>query len=159
MAELQGSRSHFETETRARVIEEARTWIGTPYRHQASCKAVGSDCLGLIRGIWRHLFGEEPEILPAYSSDWAEAGGQEALLEAAGRHMTACPFGAAEPGDMLVFRWRPHLPAKHVGILMPGNRLCHAYQAAGAVVDVPLAEAWTQRLAGAFVFPERAEVS
>lgn len=159
MAELQSFHPRFETTTRARVIEEARAWIGTPYRHQASCKAVGADCLGLIRGIWRHLFAEEPEILPAYSSDWAEAEGKEALLEAAGRHMIACPLDAAEPGDMLVFRWRPQLPAKHVGILMPGNRLCHAYQAAGAVVDVPLAEAWRERLAGAFVFPARAEVS
>ena len=28
-------------------------WIGTPYRHQASLKGVGCDCLGLVRGVWR----------------------------------------------------------------------------------------------------------
>ncbi|MEM9842167.1 MAG: peptidase P60, partial [Pseudomonadota bacterium] len=39
--------------TRAEVIEAARAWLGTPYRHQASRRGVGADCLGLIRGVWR----------------------------------------------------------------------------------------------------------
>lgn len=36
---------------RAAVVAEARDWIGTPYRHQASVKHAGCDCLGLIRGV------------------------------------------------------------------------------------------------------------
>ena len=44
--------------TRTRIIAEARAWIGTPYRHQARCKGVGCDCLGLVRGVWRALHGE-----------------------------------------------------------------------------------------------------
>ena len=55
------------------VVAEARSWIGTPYQHQASLKGVGCDCLGLVRGVWRALYGEEPEHVPAYSRDWAEA--------------------------------------------------------------------------------------
>ena len=47
--------------TRTAIVEEARAWIGTPYRHQASLKGVGCDCLGLIRGVWRAVMGEEPE--------------------------------------------------------------------------------------------------
>ena len=39
--------------TRAAIVAEARAWIGTPYRHQASLKGIGCDCLGLLRGIWR----------------------------------------------------------------------------------------------------------
>lgn len=41
--------------TREAVIAAARSWLGTPYHHQASRKGVGCDCLGLIRGIWREL--------------------------------------------------------------------------------------------------------
>ena len=37
----------------AAILAECRAWIGTPYRHQASVKGVGCDCLGLLRGIWR----------------------------------------------------------------------------------------------------------
>jgi len=32
------------------IVVETRDWIGTPYRHQASLKGVGCDCLGLVRG-------------------------------------------------------------------------------------------------------------
>ena len=54
-------------------------WIGTPYRHQASLKGVGCDCLGLVRGVWRAVCGDEPEAVPAYSPDWAEASRRETL--------------------------------------------------------------------------------
>ena len=37
----------------------ARAWLGTPYRHQASVKGVGADCLGLVRGLWREVAGAE----------------------------------------------------------------------------------------------------
>jgi NlpC/P60 family putative phage cell wall peptidase len=64
------------------IVAEARSWIGTPYRHQASLKGVGCDCLGLVRGVWRALYGEEPERMPPYSRDWAEASLRETLAEA-----------------------------------------------------------------------------
>ncbi|MEM1422329.1 MAG: peptidase P60, partial [Pseudomonadota bacterium] len=37
------------------IAYEASRWIGTPYRHQASLRGVGCDCLGLLRGVWRAL--------------------------------------------------------------------------------------------------------
>lgn len=138
---------------RGRIVAEARAWIGTPYRHQAARRGLGCDCLGLVRGIWRSLYGEEPETAPAYSSDWAEADGRETLMEAAGRHMRPLAIGAIAPGDMLLFRWRQNLPAKHVGIFAPGHRLIHAYDAAGGVVEGALAPAWRARIAAAFAFP------
>jgi NlpC/P60 family putative phage cell wall peptidase len=49
------------SDTGERVLALAGGWIGTPYRHQASLKGVGCDCLGLIRGIWRGVYGHEPE--------------------------------------------------------------------------------------------------
>jgi hypothetical protein len=44
--------------TRPLIVAETRAWIGTPYRHQASLKGVGCDCLGLVRGVWRAVIGE-----------------------------------------------------------------------------------------------------
>jgi NlpC/P60 family putative phage cell wall peptidase len=49
------------------IIAEARSWIGTPYHHQAALKGVGCDCLGLVRGVWRAVYGADPEHPPAYS--------------------------------------------------------------------------------------------
>ncbi len=54
-------------EMRARVVAEARAWIGTPYLHRASLKGEGADCLGLVRGVWRSAVGAEPEALPGRS--------------------------------------------------------------------------------------------
>jgi len=39
------------------IVTEARRWIGTPYVHQGSLCGAGSDCLGLIRGIYRATLG------------------------------------------------------------------------------------------------------
>ena len=36
---------------REAVIAAALDWRGTAYRHQASCKHAGCDCLGLLRGV------------------------------------------------------------------------------------------------------------
>ena len=73
--------------TRSAVLAEARDWIGTPYQHQASAKHAGCDCLGLVRGVWRALYGAEPEEAPAYTPDWAERHGAETLMDAARRQL------------------------------------------------------------------------
>ena len=44
--------------TRAAVVAHARAWIGTPYHHQASHIGVGTDCLGLIRGVKGVVIGQ-----------------------------------------------------------------------------------------------------
>ena len=162
---------------RGAVVAEARAWMGTPYRHQASLKGVGCDCLGLVRGVWRALLGEEPERVPGYTRDWAEAGGVEALAEAGRRHLVEIDPATARPGDVLVFRMAAGGPAKHAGILISGDlsggvrlggdgrrrgasgsgrwqppRFVHAYEGAG-VVTTRLTRWWAGRLAYAFAFP------
>ncbi len=140
------------TITRSLIVAEARDWIGTPYRHQASLKGVGCDCLGLVRGVWRAVIGAEPECAPPYAPDWAEASGQELLAEAAARHLVPIERDAIEAGDVVLFRWRAHLPAKHAAIVTTDGRMVHAHDGA-AVTEVVLASWWRRRLAYAFRFP------
>lgn len=139
------------TVSRDIIIAEARSWIGTPYRHQASCKGVGCDCLGFLRGVWREVVGAEPELPPPYSADWAEASHAETLAEAARRHLTEIPLDTIAPGDVLLFRWRKHHPAKHCAILTAPDRMIHAHDGA-AVAEVYFASWWRRRLAYAFRF-------
>ena len=134
-----------------RVVTAAQGWIGTPYRHQASVKGAGADCLGLVRGVWREVVGPEPEAPPAYSADWGETGGEEVLQEAALRHL-APVAGAPKPGDVLLFRMRAGGIAKHLGIMARGGRFVHAYNRHG-VVESALSEAWARRLSAVFQFP------
>lgn len=135
------------------IIAAARSWVGTPYRHQASLKGLGCDCLGLIRGIWREVYGREPEDAPAYTPDWAERLGRETLVEAAARHMKAISPTERNSGDLLLFRWRMGYPAKHAAILTAPRHMIHAHQSA-AVCEVPISAWWHRRLSHVFRFPD-----
>jgi NlpC/P60 family putative phage cell wall peptidase len=134
---------------RARVVAAARNWLGTPYHHQASVRAVGCDCLGLIRGIWADVYGVPAPAAPAYSRDWAEATGQETLLQAALAYLD--DGGDGQVGDVLVFRYRSGLPAKHCGIRVHDGRMIHALEGVG-VVEVTCGAWWQRRVAGQFRF-------
>lgn len=138
--------------SRAAIVAEARSWIGTPYRHQGSVKGAGCDCLGLIRGVWRAIYGSEPEEPPPYAPDWAEAAGGEPLARAALRHLVAIDKIAFAEGDVILFRWRPGLTAKHAAIVSAPDRMIHAHEGA-AVAEVAIASWWQRRLAYAFRFP------
>jgi len=134
------------------IVAEARRWLGTPYRHQASVIGVGADCLGLMRGVWRGVIGAEPEKTPAYTPDWAEALGEESLLDAARRHMAEIAVGAACAGDVLLFRMALGSPAKHAAIVSGADRIIHAYWGR-AVCETRLVPWWKRRIAAAFQFP------
>lgn len=135
---------------RAAIVAEARSWLGTPYQHQASLKGAGCDCLGLVRGVWRAVVGPEPEAPPPYRPDWAEMGGEETLWGAAERWLR--PVEAGEAGDVLLFRMTPGAPVKHAAVLSGPDRMIHAYWGR-AVVESALGPWWRARLAAAFAFP------
>ncbi len=137
------------------ILKEARAWIGTPYLHQTSVKGVGCDCLGLLRGVWREIFGQEPAPVPAYTPDWSEPSRDEVLWRAACRYLVVKPMKFAVPGDVLLFRMRRGSVAKHLGI----QGLCgeaptfiHAYSG-HRVTESPLSQPWEHRIAARFEFP------
>lgn len=137
---------------RAEIVLAAEGWIGTPYRHQASLKGAGADCLGLVRGVWRECVGEEPEVIPAYTPDWAEALGEETLLMAARRWMVEMPVAQARPGDVLIFRMGMGVPAKHCAVMSAPQLIVHAYWGR-SVVETRLVKWWQRRAVAAFRFP------
>lgn len=137
---------------REAIVAAARGWIGTPYRHQASLKGIGCDCLGLLRGIWAETTGTALPPVPAYTPDWAEAARRETFAEGARRHLTEIALHEAREGDLVLFRWRAHLPAKHAAILSAPDRMIHAQEGA-EVAEVPLSDWWRRRIAYVFSFP------
>ncbi|WP_146587343.1 peptidase [Puniceibacterium confluentis] len=145
--------------TAERIVMCARAWIGTPYIHQASCRGAGSDCLGLLRGLWREVFGSEPEPIPAYSMDWSEPQGDEMLLRAANRCLLPKPLNGSAPGDVLLFRMRDGAVAKHLGLqtcIGADAAFIHAYSGHG-VIESALSAPWQRRIAARFAFPKEAD--
>jgi NlpC/P60 family putative phage cell wall peptidase len=135
------------------IITEARSWIGTPYQHQGRLKGVGCDCLGLVLGVWEALKGPLPEKVPPYGKDWAQVDARDPLAAAAARHLVPVPPGVIGAGDVLLFRWRPHVAAKHLGIAVDAARMIHAHDDA-AVSEVNISKAWMKKLAFRYKFDE-----
>ncbi|QEE35881.1 peptidase [Octadecabacter sp. SW4] len=137
------------------IVKAARSWIGTPYHHQAATRGAGCDCLGLIRGVWAEVIGALPETVPPYVPDWDEPQGREVLLAACRRLLVAKPDAGL--GDVIVFRMRAGSVAKHLGIqsqLGSNAAFIHSFQGHG-VVESGLTAPWQRRIAARFAFPTR----
>jgi NlpC/P60 family putative phage cell wall peptidase len=138
--------------TRLKVIEIARSWLGTPYHHQASLKGVGCDCIGLIRGIYKEIYGIE--IVPApYSRDWGDHSKNESILEAGEKYLEEVPIVDSLPGDVIAIRWIKQGIAKHAAILSFNGRMIHSYEGSG-VVETNIVNTWSSKFIRAFKFPE-----
>lgn len=135
---------------RTKLVAQARSWLGTPYQHQAACKGAGCDCLGLILGLWRELHGALPQGVPSYSPDWRETERDEVLWNALS---SACSpaVQSVQPGQILLFRMRSGSVAKHLGLVSEVNRatktvrFIHAYSGHG-VVENTLSSPWARRV-------------
>ena len=138
------------SDVRDAALAEAERWLGTPYRHQASVRGAGCDCLGLVRGVWRAVVGPERRAVPPYTPDWARERGEETLLDAASEVLVET--ADAQPGDVLAFRLSPGAPVTHLGILAGSRTLIHAY-ARRSVVRTPLGPWWRRRHSHSFRFP------
>jgi len=111
---------------RARVVEEALSWVGTPYHHAARIKGAGVDC-GMILAAVYHDAGVTGPIVPApYPPDWHLHRRDERYLrelEAYAPHVVE--LDALEPGDIPVYRFG--YTFSHGAIYVGGGRIVHAY--------------------------------
>ena len=130
------------------IVAEALAWCGTPFRHGASLRGAGADCLGLVRGVWRAVHGAEPWVLPPYAA--LPQNPDEEQLENILPQFLPLRRGAPQAGDVLLWRLHPQRPARHLGIALGGGRFIHAVAPEGVVVG-HLTKPWMRRLCGVFV--------
>jgi transglycosylase-like protein with SLT domain/NlpC/P60 family protein len=91
---------------RARVVDEARKYLGVPYVWGGTDPAKGLDCSGLVQLVYGNLGVD----LPRVSRDQAQAG-------------TAVPsLDEARPGDLVAFG----SPVHHIGIYLGDNQMIEA---------------------------------
>ena len=136
------------------IVREARSWLGTPYHHQASLKGVGVDCVGLVRGIWRELTGYDPvPNPPAYSSDWHSVADRDSIIDL-GKEKMLVISRDAEPsvGDVVALAMLRRSAATHVGVLTADGTMIHAAQGSG-VSEVEFRGHFASKVRLAFTFP------
>lgn len=143
--------------TRSAVIEEARGWVGTPYRHQAMLKGVGSDCVGLIRGA-----GVAVGAMPALDEEWAVFGGYSRtpnprrMEEGMNKFLVPLGHTPPAPGDIVWLQWRADLPM-HLAIIAEDksgrHTIIHSYSHVGRVVEHGFTQEWIDRVHSYWRYP------
>ena len=105
------------------VVDEARSWILTPYHSQQRVKGVGVDCAQLLIGVYVNARAIEPTNGPEYySPDWHFHHNEEVLLEWVERY--AREVTEARPADIVMYRFGKTF--SHVGIVTEWPFVVHA---------------------------------
>jgi cell wall-associated NlpC family hydrolase len=86
--------------TRAEIVAEARSWIGTPYRDHGRIKGQGTDCVGLPVMVCRNVGLVAPDFdVPPYT----QHPDGVTLMTWCRDLMTRVPKEKMQIGDLLVF--------------------------------------------------------
>jgi cell wall-associated NlpC family hydrolase len=121
-------------DTRTRIIQEARTWIGTPYHDHGGVKGVGVDCAHLLVKVYSAV-GLVPENinLPDYTPFWYLHSDSDWGLEELAKYTQ--DVDVLEVGDILIFKFgRAYSHGCIVSCLSPLT-VIHAYGRCGFVVE------------------------
>lgn len=125
---------------RQTVIQEARSWLGTPFHHQAALKGIGADCIGLVRGVCMAL-GILPRdfALPAYARQ-PDGTSLIALADHYMARITDASPADLKPGDVVVVSFDRE--PQHFGLVGDyrhgGLSVIHAHSVAGEVIETRL---------------------
>lgn len=116
-----------EVSLRQKVVQEARSWQGTPFAHFQCCKGAGVDCAHLVIGVGKAvgIFPQDFSV-PYYSPQWVLDLKARLLLDTLSTlGFTEKPPEARLPGDVLVFE--VGALECHVGIFVGHNEMVHAH--------------------------------
>ena len=130
------------------ISQTAITWLGTPYLHQASLKHIGSDCLGLVRGVGAEL-GYLPNNLAELDPRIIGYGPHpyNLMVPLLREYLEEVPIENRTKGSILVFRIREE--PQHCAIQVQENYMIHACQ---NVVHCIIAEPWAKRITNVFEY-------
>ncbi len=115
-----------EAERRLTIVSEAKTWLGTPYHHEARVKGVGVDCAQLLLAVYSAPgVGLIPEIAVAhYPRDWHMHRSAERYMAIVREHAREIE-GPPQPGDVVL--WRFGRCFSHGAIVIAWPIVIHAY--------------------------------
>lgn len=137
------------------LINEARTWLNTPFRHQASVKGIGCDCLGFLKGVARETGAVPRETLDAIPSDYGREPEAAAIRAFALQWLDEVPVSEMVPGDIVFFAIDGHV--RHIGMLTDYG-IIHCLPNALGVREHRLDSRMRAQIRWAFRFPGLADV-
>lgn len=128
------------------IIKEARSWLSTPYQHQAKVKGVGVDCVGLIIAVGVKLNLVPDELLKI--DGYARTPNPKHMQRIIEKNLDSITQADVMPGDIAWIQWRKGLPM-HMGFISCYNgkaTILHALSTAGMVTEHTLSKEWSDRV-------------
>lgn len=126
------------------VLDEAATWIGTPWHHNARVKGAGVDCAHFLCAVYEAAGLVLPIDLGYYPQEWHLHQDRSRFLEVLSEY--ADQVDAPLPGDVAMFRYGRH-PA-HGSIVVDWPTVVHAHRGEAVVYADASKEPLVKRLAG-----------
>jgi cell wall-associated NlpC family hydrolase len=139
-----------EQESRRLAVEEAKTWIGTPYRLSSHKKGVGVDCVQFIAEVYKAI-GLLPEMteVPWFTQDWFMHTTDERYLKRVLEHARlmaetrAYRAIKAFPGDTVLTKAVRSKVYNHAGIVVAWPTIIHAIHPAVETINASTHQMWT----------------
>ncbi len=100
------------------IVAQARTWLGTPFHHQARLKGKGCDCLGLIVGVVDEMGLKDAHgrLLSSYDEiTYPKEPDGAYLIDKLTDILIEVPIADARAGDLALFKVREN--PQHLAIL------------------------------------------
>lgn len=133
------------------VIDAARTWIGTPYRHQASIKGLGCDCIGFLAEVAVQAGLITPQLRAEFPTDYSRQPSAGELRRLTSRHLCLVPFDQRTPGDIVLMRFAEE--PQHLGMLTARDPDYVIHCAEKGVIEHRIDSAWRARIVRVYRFP------
>lgn len=142
------------------IVEEARSWLGTKFKHQGRVKKTdidlgGCDCLGLIVGVAKNLklksLSNQPLELFDQNS-YAKLLTSNMLLKQLDQLLLKVEVEHIMPGDVILLKvnnWPQHLAI--ISAIEPIT-IIHSYIQARKIVQQHLPKAWFENIVAVYRF-------
>jgi cell wall-associated NlpC family hydrolase len=138
------------------ISSQARTWIGTKFKHQGRIKKSGKDlggcdCIGLVIGVFQEVFTDFHTRFPDFCDklNYSRIVKEPALLNGVQKYFKEKSFESIEEGDLVLFSFSNALPPQHIGIIGKKNgnlSLIHAFCKIERVTEHFLDDYWKKYL-------------
>lgn len=124
------------------LIDEARSWIGTPYAYGRAEKRRGTDCSGFIMALFSDIYNVQLPRSSAMQHEFSQP----------------VKFTRIQPGDLVFFTTgKSSSRINHVGLYIGNGKMIHASASRGVMESALSEKYWKKNYhsSGAVINPNR----
>lgn len=140
--------------SRAQIVAEARSFIGTPWQHQGRAPGIGLDCIGMLVAAAKSLGQSTYD-----RTDYEPTGDMSHLPALLDEHAIRIQINEIQPADIVVLnlQGQPHLAIIGNYPIAGQVTMIHSLVARGKVVEHRLDSVWRSKIVGAWRWPDVAD--